>query len=312
MKATREGYGAGLKQAAEKNSQVVALTADLGGSTQAIKIQDVDPKRFFQIGIAEANMVDIAAGMATCGKVPFTSTFAIFGTGRAWESFRNSVAYPGLNVKLACTHSGLSVGEDGASHQALEDISLMRTIPRVGVVVPADYESSRQATLALAEAQGPFYLRLGRAKVPEIYTQETLDFEVGKGVRLKSGKDVALVACGPCVSMALEAAELLQEDSIDACVIDMHTIKPLDQELVKELAEECGCFVSAEEHNVIGGLGSALAEFLAENHPVPLERVGTQDCFGESGDHPSLWKKYGLTSEAIALKAKRAYQRKNA
>jgi len=298
MRATREGYGVGIQEVARKNENVVALAADLAGSTQAIKIANVDPKRFFQVGIAELNMVDLAAGMAACGKIPFASTFAMFGTGRAWEAFRNSVAYPKLNVKLACTHSGLSVGEDGASHQSLEDIALTRVIPNVTVVVPCDFESARIATHKAVEIDGPVYLRLGRPKLPDIYQPEA-KYEIGKGNVLREGVDVAIIACGPLVSMALDAADMLGKEGIAATVVDMHTIKPLDTDLLDQLAETCGCFVTAEEHNVIGGLGSAVAEHLAQSTPCPVRMVGTKDTFGESGKPDDLWKKYNLTPEAV-------------
>ena len=310
MRATREGYGKAITELAEKNPKVVGLTADLGGSTQVAKIASVDESRYFQIGIAEANMVDVAAGMACVGKIPFASTFAMFGSGRAWESFRNSVAYPKLNVKLACTHSGLGVGEDGASHQALEDIAITRAIPNVTVVVPADYESSRAATHAVAELDGPVYLRLGRAKVEDIYEEGQSGFELGKGNVLNEGTDVALVCCGPLVGMAIEAMETLREEGISACVVDMHTVKPLDGQLLSRLAESCGAFVTGEEHNILGGLGSSVAEFLGQNHPCPIEMVGTKDTFGESGKHEDLWEKYGLTATALVEGAKRAISRK--
>lgn len=310
MRATREGYATAITELAKENPNVVGLTADLGGSTGIAKIAEVDPSRYFQIGIAEANMVDIAAGMACVGKIPFASTFAMFGSGRAWESFRNSVAYPKLNVKLACTHSGLGVGEDGASHQALEDIALTRVIPNVTVVVPADFEASRAATHAVAALNGPVYLRLGRAKVADIYEEGQSGFELGKGIVLNEGSDVALVCCGPLVGMAIQAFEMLKEEGISATVVDMHTIKPLDEALLGRLAGSCGAFVTGEEHNVIGGLGAAVAEYLSKHAPCPIEMVGTQDTFGESGPHEALWEKYGLTPQALVDAAKRAISRK--
>lgn len=310
MRATREGFGQALKELAKDNPKVVALCADLGGSTNATSIMAVDPARYFQIGIAEANMVDIAAGMATCGKIPFASTFAMFGTGRAWESWRNSVCYPGLNVKLACTHSGLSVGPDGASHQALEDIAITRAIPGCTVVVAADWESARQLTHAVAGHDGPCYLRLGRAKLADVYKDSPARLEIGKGHVLREGRDVAILACGPCVAMAVEAAAALEKEGVSACVVDMHTVKPLDVELVERLAKSCGAFVTAEEHNVVGGLGGAVAEALSAGTPCPLQRVGTQDTFGESGEAPELWEKYGLTAANIAANARKAISRK--
>jgi transketolase len=309
MKATREGFGQGLKELAAANPNVVALCADLGESTHASKIAEVDPKRYFQVGIAEANMVDIAAGMATCGKIPFASTFAMFGTGRAWESWRNSVCYPGLNVKLACTHSGLGVGPDGASHQALEDIAITRAIPGCAVVIAADFEAARQLTHGAAAWKGPVYLRLGRPKVAEIHKAGS-KLEIGKGAVLREGRDVALVACGPCVAMALEAADKLAAEGVSATVVDMHTVKPLDAALMDRLSESCGCFVTAEEHNVVGGLGGAVAEHVAKHKPCPVEMIGTQDTFGESGEAPELWEKYGITAAKIAESAKRAIAKK--
>jgi transketolase len=310
MRATREGFGQGLKELAQENPNVVALTADLGGSTNATSIQSVDPKRYLQIGIAEANMVDVAAGLATCGKIPFPTTFAMFGTGRAWESWRNSVCYPALNVKLTCTHSGLSVGPDGASHQSLEDIAITRAIPNCTVVVAADWESARQLTHAVAAHDGPCYLRLGRAKLADVYKDRDTKLKLGRGEVLREGTDVALIACGPCVAMALEAADTLAAEGISATVVDMHTVKPIDAELVARLAETCGAIVTAEEHNVIGGLGGAVSEVVCESVPCPVERVGTKDTFGESGEHPELWEKYGLTSANIALHARKAVGRK--
>ncbi|MCK6440531.1 MAG: transketolase family protein, partial [Planctomycetes bacterium] len=282
----------------------------LAESTGVLKLAAVAPERFFQMGIAEANMVDVAAGMATCGKIPFASTFAIFGTGRAWESFRNSVCYPALNVKLACTHSGLSVGEDGASHQALEDIAVMRAIPNVTVVVPADYAAAHAATIAVAEQRGPVYLRLGRPKIPAVYEDGKAPMTLGKGNVLREGNDVAILACGPLVSMAVDAAKLLEKDGRQATVIDMHTIKPLDEKLLLDVARRCRCVVTAEEHNIVGGLGGAVSEALSQHLPTPLERVGTRDTFGESGTHADLWKKYGLTPDAIAAAARKAMERK--
>jgi len=310
MRATRDAFGKALLELGHENSDIVALTADLGGSVKTGDFQKAFPDRFFQMGVAEANMVDVAAGMSTAGKIPFATTFAMFGTGRAWESVRNTVGYPGLNVKVACTHSGLSVGEDGASHQALEDIALMRVIPGMTVIVPADYASAFDLTKKVAAHKGPVYLRLGRPKVKDVY-KDGDSLEIGKARLLREGSDVALVACGPQVAFALEAAESLAADGINAAVADFYSVKPLDESALVELARTCGAVVTCEEHNVIGGLGGAVAEALARLHPTPVRFVGTQDTFGESGDPDALWAKYGVDAAGIAsaarevLKAKR-------
>lgn len=315
MRATREGFGAAMVELARENPNVVGLCADLAGSTLVNRISEVDPSRFFQIGIAELNMLDVAAGMATCGKIPFATTFAIFGTGRAWEAFRNSICYPSLNVKLVCTHSGLGVGPDGASHQALEDIAVTRAIPNATVIVPADYESSRAASLAVGRMHGPVYVRLGRAKVKDVYADGDCPFEIGKGIVLRDAgdsADVALVACGPTVAMAQEAAEVLAADGINATVVDMHTVKPIDGALLERVAKQAGCVVTSEEHNIVGGLGSACAEYLSQHCPVPMEFVGTRDTFGESGEHDELWKKYGISIAEIVARARRVIERRSA
>lgn len=303
MKATRDAFGQALLELGRENASVVALTADLGESVKTGAFAKEFPARFFQMGIAEANMVDVAAGMATVGKIPFATTFAIFGTGRAWESVRNTVGYPRLNVKIACTHSGLGVGEDGASHQALEDVAVMRVIPGMTVVVPADYPSAFKATKAVAAHVGPCYLRLGRPAVKVVYEKE-FDFTIGKANLLRDGADIALVANGPCLAFALEAADELARQGVKAAVADFHTVKPLDVETLVKLAERCGKIVTCEEHNVLGGLGSACAEALAKKRPTPMRMVGTQDTFGESGRYQDLWKKYGIDAAGI-LKAAR-------
>ncbi len=303
MKATRDAFGQALLELGRENPNVVALTADLGESVKTGAFAKEFPNRFFQMGIAEANMVDVAAGMATVGKIPFATTFAIFGTGRAWESVRNTVGYPRLNVKIACTHSGLGVGEDGASHQALEDVCVMRVIPGMAVVVPADYASAYRATKAVAAHVGPVYLRLGRPAVKVVYDKE-FEFKIGKANILRDGKDIALIANGPCVAFALEAADELAKQGVQASVADFHTVKPLDSETLVKLADRCKRIVTCEEHNVIGGLGSACAEALAKLHPTPMRFVGTQDTFGESGKIADLWKKYGIDTAGI-LKAAR-------
>lgn len=303
MKATRDAFGQALLELGRENPNVVALTADLGESVKTGAFAKEFPNRFFQMGIAEANMVDVAAGMATAGKIPFATTFAIFGTGRAWESVRNTVGYPKLNVKIACTHSGLGVGEDGASHQALEDVAVMRVIPGMTVVVPADYASAYKATKAVAAHQGPCYLRLGRPAVKIVYETD-FEFKIGRANILRDGKDIALVANGPCLAFALEAADELAKQGVQASVADFHTVKPLDTDTLVKLAQRCNRIVTCEEHNVIGGLGSACAEALGRLRPTPMRFVGTQDTFGESGKINDLWKKYGIDTAGI-LKAAR-------
>ena len=305
MRATRDAFGKALLDLGKENPDVVALTADLGGSVKTDEFAKAYPKRFFQMGIAEANMVDVAAGMSTSGKIPFATTFAMFGTGRAWESVRNTIGYSGLNVKIACTHSGLSVGEDGASHQSLEDIALMRVIPGMTVVVPADYAAAFDLTKRVAAHKGPVYLRLGRPKVRDTY-KDGEKFEIGKAKVLREGKDVAILAVGPQVAFAIEAAELLAKEGISATVADYFTVKPLDEVTLKRLAETHRAIVTAEEHNVIGGLGGAVAEALARIKATPMRFVGTQDTFGESGEPELLWKKYGVDAAGIANAARAA------
>lgn len=305
MRATRDAFGNALLELGRENPNVVALTADLGGSVKTGAFAKEFPDRFFQMGVAEANMVDVAAGMSTAGKIPFATTFAIFGTGRAWESVRNTIGYPALNVKIACTHSGMGVGEDGASHQSLEDIALMRVIPNLTVCVAADYASAYGLTKLVAAHKGPVYLRLGRPKVRDVYTDGE-KFEIGKAKLLREGKDVAIIACGPQVGFALEAADELAKQGIHAAVADFHTIKPLDVSMLTRLAETCGAIVTAEDHNVLGGLGGAVAEALARTRPTPVRFVGAQDTFGESGDPDSLWRKYRMDAPAIVEAAKEA------
>ncbi|MGF7058073.1 transketolase family protein [Brassicibacter mesophilus] len=310
MMATRDAYGEALKELGKTNKDIVVLDADLSKSTKTAVFGKEYPERFINVGIAEQNLIGTAAGLATTGKIPFASSFAMFATGRAFEIIRNSVAYPKLNVKIAATHAGLTVGEDGASHQALEDISVMRTIPNMVVLNPADGVEAKAAVMKAAEYKGPVYIRLGRSKVPTIFEEANYKFEIGKGVLLKDGKDVTIVATGIMVSLALEAAEMLQKDGVDARVINIHTIKPIDKELIIKAAKETGAIITAEEHNIIGGLGSAVAEVLVENYPAVMERVGVRDTFGESGDGDELLRKYGLTSEKIAEAAKKAFSRK--
>lgn len=303
MRATRDAFGKALLELGHENPAVVALTADLGGSVKTGDFEKAFPDRFFQMGIAEANMIDVAAGMSTAGKIPFATTFAMFGSGRAWESVRNTVGYPGLNVKIACTHSGLGVGPDGASHQALEDIAIMRVIPGMTVVVPADYAAAYDLTKKVAAHNGPVYLRLGRPKVRDVY-KDGDTFEVGKAKVLREGTDVALIACGPQVAFALEAADELSKQGVKAAVADFHTIKPLDEWTLVALAKSSKAVVTCEEHNVIGGLGGAVAEALGRLHPTRIAYVGTQDTFGESGEAEELWAKYGVDTAGILKAAK--------
>lgn len=307
--ATRDAYGKALVKLGEQNSNVVVLDADLAKSTKTIEFKKKFPERFFDMGIAEQNLMGTAAGLAASGKIPFASTFAIFATGRAFEQIRNSIAYPHLNVKIAASHAGLTVGEDGASHQAIADIALMRVLPQMKVIVPADGIEAEKAVLAAAEMDGPVYIRLGRSKVPVIYAED-YQFELGKASIIKEGQDVALIACGIMVAEALKAAEELAKEGISARVINMASIKPLDKEAVVAAARDTGAVVTAEEHNIIGGLGSAVAEVLGENVPVPLERVGVSDTFGESGKPQDLLEKYGLTAKHIQEAAYRVLNRK--
>ena len=309
-KATREGFGAALAELGEKYDFLV-LDADLAAATKTGMFKKKFPERFFDCGIAEGNMISVAAGIATTGKIPFASSFAIFASGRAYEQVRNSIGYPHLNVKIGATHAGITVGEDGATHQANEDIALMRTIPGMTVVCPADATEAYAATEAALLFNGPVYLRFGRFAVPD-YSAEMKDykFELGKGVVYKEGKDVTIVATGFMVHVAVEAAELLKAEGIEAEVINIHTIKPLDADLIEASARKTGAVVTAEEHSVIGGLGGAVCETLAERFACPVLRVGTQDCYGRSGRVPELLELYGLTAKNIAEKAKAAIAKK--
>lgn len=307
--ATREAYGQALEALGAANENVVVLDADLSKSTKTNLFQKKFPERFFDMGIAEQNMMGVAAGFAATGKVPFASTFAVFATGRAYDQIRNTICYPRLNVKIAATHAGITVGEDGGSHQALEDINLMRGLPNMTVLVPADGPEAYKAVMAAAAYDGPVYIRLGRSAVPTV-TDPDADFVIGKGKLLREGTDVTLIACGMMVAVALDAAELLAAEGVNAAVIDMSTIKPIDRALICEWAEKTGVVVTAEEHNIIGGLGSAVSEMLALECPTPLEMVGVEDVFGESGTAAALVEKYGLTKEHIAEKAKKAIARK--
>lgn len=300
--ATREAYGKTLVELVE-NKDVVVLDADLAGATKTDMFKKACPERFFDMGIAEGDMMGTAAGLAASGKIPFASTFAIFAAGRGFEQIRNSICYPKLNVKVAATHAGVTVGEDGGSHQAIEDISLMRSIPGMVVLNPADAVEARAMVLAAAEYNGPMYLRFGRAATPVIH-DDSYKFELGKGEVLKEGKDVSIIATGIMVAKALEAAEVLKADGIDAEVINIGTIKPLDNELVVASAKKTGKVVTAEEHSIIGGLGSAVCEVLSEECPVKVTRIGVKDQFGQSGTPDALLKHYGLTVEDIVKACK--------
>ena len=303
--ATREAYGKALVKLGKINDDVVVLDADLSKSTKTNDFLKAYPNRFFNMGIAEQNLVGAACGFATAGKIPFASTFAMFATGRAFEVIRNSVCYPKLNVKICATHAGITVGEDGGSHQSVEDISLMRSIPNMTVVVPADGIEAEKMIFAAAEFNGPMYVRLGRSAVPTIF-EEDYNFEIGKGVVLRDGNDVTIIACGIMVNEALIAADILKEENINARVINMSTIKPIDTELIIKAAKETKAIVTAEEHSIIGGLGSAVSEVVCENHPVVVKKVGMNDCFGESGTPNELLAKYGLTAKDIVEKVKEA------
>ena len=309
-KATRDGYGEGLLKLGEKNDNVIVMDADLAGATKTGVFKKAYPDRFFDAGIAEGNMIGIAAGLSTTGFTVFASSFAMFAAGRAFEQIRNSIGYPHLNVKIAATHAGISVGEDGASHQCCEDIALMRTIPGMTIINPADWVEAEAAVLAAAEYNGPVYLRFGRLAVPQIFDEENYKFEIGKGVKLTDGNDVAILATGLMVNEALIAAEDLKKEGINARVINIHTIKPLDEEIVLTAAKECGCVVTAEEHNIIGGLGGAVCELLSEKLPTPVVRVGVNDTYGRSGPAKELLHIYGLDSDHIISAAKEAITRK--
>lgn len=303
--ATREAYGEELVELGKTNPNVVVLDADLSGSTKTALFAKEFPDRFFNVGIAETNMVGIAAGLAASGKVPFASTFAVFAPGRVYDQLRVSVAYPNLGVKIASTHAGLTVGEDGASHQALEDLALTRVLPHMTVIVPADGPETRAAVRAAAAHPGPVYLRLGRSAVPVIYP-ERHSFAIGRWDTLKEGRDVALIACGVMVEVCLQAALTLAADGILAAVVNASTIKPLDEDTLLALARRTGAVVTAEEHSILGGLGGAVAEFLAGTRPVPVVRVGVADRFGQSGRPGELLEAYGLTPGAVTEAARRA------
>lgn len=303
--ATREAYGKALVKLGEKNNKVVVLDADLSKSTKTNDFYKQFPERFFNMGIAEQNLIGAACGFATAGKIPFASTFAMFATGRAFEIIRNSVCYPKLNVKVCATHAGLTVGEDGASHQSVEDIAIMRSIPNMTVIVPADGVETEQVIFNVAEYNGPVYVRLGRSAVPTLF-DDNYKFEIGKGSVLREGNDVSIIACGIMVNEAIIAHDMLKNEGINARVINMSTIKPIDKELIIKSAKETGAIVTAEEHSIIGGLGSAVSEVLSEEYPVVVKKVGVKDTFGESGTPKDLLKKYGLNAEEIVKAVKEA------
>ena len=307
--ATRESYGNALAALGEKHD-IVVLDADLSKSTKTDTFKKAYPDRFINMGIAEQNMMSTAAGLASCGKVVFASSFAMFAAGRAFEQIRNSICYPNLNVKIGATHAGISVGEDGATHQCLEDIGIMRTIPNMVVINPADDVEARAAVEAAILHDGPVYLRFGRLAVPVLYDESEYKFELGKGVLLRDGTDVTIVATGLMVETALCAREELAKEGINARVVNIHTIKPIDREILIKAAKETGAIVTCEEHNVIGGLGSAVAEVICEEAPVPMERVGVNDEFGKSGVPADLFKDYGLTSEDIVRAVKKVISKK--
>jgi len=308
-KDTRSGFGEGMMALGETNPNVVALCADLTGSLKLTDFAKKYPERFYQTGIAEANMIGMAAGMTIGGKIPFTGTFANFSTGRVYDQIRQSVAYSGKNVKICASHAGLTLGEDGATHQILEDMGMMKMLPHMTVINPCDFQQTKQATLAIADFEGPVYLRFGRPVVP-IFIPETMPFEIGKGIILNSGSDVSIFATGHLVWQALLACQQLEEAGISAEVINIHTIKPLDSELILASVKKTGCAVSAEEHQLNGGLGDSIAQLLSRFYPKPLEMVGVNDQFGESGTPEALMEKYGLNAASIVESAKRAVFRK--
>lgn len=306
---TRSGFGAGMTELGRTNPNVVALCADLVGSLKIADFIKENPERFFQIGIAEANMMGIAAGLTIGGKIPFTGTFANFSTGRVYDQIRQSIAYSNKNVKICASHAGLTLGEDGATHQILEDIGLMKMLPGMTVINPCDFNQTKAATIAIAEHQGPVYLRFGRPAVPN-FTPADQKFEIGKAVKINDGTDVTIIATGHLVWESILAGEELAKQGISADILDIHTIKPLDKEAILESVGKTGCVVTAEEHNYLGGLGESVARVLAENNPSPQEFVATQDTFGESGTPAQLMDKYGLNSEAIVKAVTKVLKRK--
>jgi transketolase len=307
--AQRDYFGKALAKLAASDPNVVVVDADLAESTKTSEFRKVAPERFIEVGIAEQDMIGVASGLAASGKTVFASTFAVFGSGRCWEQIRLAVAYPKLNVKIVTTHSGISVGEDGASHQALEDMAIMRVLPNMVVISPADAHETYAATIAISKYDGPVYMRLGRAKFPTVLPED-VEFEIGKATVLREGSDVTLIGTGQMVSLCLDAAEILAEEGVEAEVINVSTIKPLDIETIFGSVSKTGCVVTAEEHSIIGGLGSAVSEFLSQEPPSPITRVGTHDTFGESGPPPDLFEKYGLTVDNIEESARRSMDKK--
>jgi transketolase len=309
-KETRGGFGEGIYEAGKRNPNVMALTADLAGSMKLQPFIKDFPERFFQCGIAEANMIGIAAGLTIGGKIPYTTTFANFSTGRVYDQIRQSVAYSNKNVKICASHAGLTLGEDGATHQILEDIGLMKMLPGITVIVPCDFNQTKAATIAIADYQGPVYLRFGRPKWPN-FTEEDQRFEIGKAQVLSQGNDISIFACGHLVWKAIEAGKILEERGLSVEVINIHTIKPLDTDNIIKSITKTKCAVTAEEHNIIGGLGDSIAQVAAKNFPIPIEYVGTKDTFGESGPPLELLKKYGLDTTDIVAAAEKVLERKN-
>ncbi|MGE4282093.1 MAG: transketolase family protein [Clostridia bacterium] len=308
-KPTRDGYGEALLELIETNDKVIVMDADVAKSTRTNWVQEKNPEKFLDMGISEQDMVGTAAGMALAGMTPFVTTYGVFLSGRAWDQIRTTVCYTDLNVKFGGAHGGISVGPDGATHQALEEVTIMRVLPNMTVIVPCDAIETKKATLAAAEINGPVYLRFGREAVP-IVTEESTPFEVGKGATFKEGKDITVIANGPMVYEALAAAELLAKEGIEVRVINLHTAKPLDEEIIIKAAKETGAIVTAEEHQIAGGMGSAVAECVVRNHPVPIEMVGVKDTFGESGEPKELAVKYELTSDSVVDAIRKVLKRK--
>lgn len=309
-KETRGGFGEGIYEAGKTNKDVVVLTADLAGSLKLGPFMKEFPERYVQCGIAEANMMGIAAGLTIGGKIPYTTTFANFSTGRVYDQIRQSIAYSGKNVKICASHAGLTLGEDGATHQILEDIGLMRMLPGMTVIVPCDFNQTKAATIAIANYNGPVYLRFGRPKWPNFTKEDGSDFEIGKAQVLNEGKDISIFACGHLVWKAIEAGRILEEEGLSVELINIHTIKPLDEEAIIKSITKTSCAVTCEEHNILGGLGDSVANVATRNFPVPIEYVGTKDTFGESGKPEELLKKYGLDTPDIVAAAKKAIERK--
>ncbi len=306
---TRDAYGETLVELGKDNPNIVVLDADLSGSTRTAKFAKVFPERFFNLGVAEQNMMGVAAGLASCGKIAFASTFAMFGTGRAWGQIRNTISYNKLNVKIVLSHAGITVGEDGSSHQALEDVGLMRVIPNMKVIIPCDAPETREAVRAVAKISGPVYIRLSRSKVPSLPNKKT-PFKIGKARILREGKDIALIACGIMVKESLEAALLLEKQGVSCAVINMHTIKPLDEETLLKVAQKTKAVITCEEHTINGGLGSAVSEVLGEHLPTPMVRIGIKDKFGQSGAPQDLLREYNLTKEDIVEAARKLLKSK--